>query len=199
MQLGDYSPASIARLEREGLIHRSPSGERYKKYYLDEAKATVDAIWTDIPGFGTRTASREQTGYPTQKPEALLDRIVAASSRPGDLVADFTCGSGTTAVACERLGRKWLAVERAARDPDGARAAGVAGRGERRDGAVRRRGACWRGTVASAPFRRARNGPNAVQHYPVLAGRSQHTDSRLKQFVADASAHDEAGNAPYDL
>ncbi len=111
VQLGDYSAASIARLEREGLIHRSPSGERYKKYYLDEARATVDAIWSDIPGFGTRTASREITGYPTQKPEALLERIVAASSRPGELVADFTCGSGTTAVVCERLGRKWLAVD----------------------------------------------------------------------------------------
>lgn len=111
VQLGDYSAASIARLEREGLIHRSPSGERYKKYYLDEAKATVDAVWTDIPGFGTRTGAREITGYPTQKPEALLERIVAASSRPGDLVADFTCGSGTTPVVCERLGRKWLAVD----------------------------------------------------------------------------------------
>ncbi len=111
VQLGDYSAASIDRLEREGLIHRSPSGERYKKYYLDQARATVDAIWTDIPGFGTRTAAHEQTGYPTQKPEALLERIVAASSRPGDLVADFTCGSGTTAVVCERLGRKWLAVD----------------------------------------------------------------------------------------
>jgi DNA modification methylase len=111
VQLGDYSAESIARLEREGLIHRSPSGERYKKYYLDQARATVDAIWSDIPGFGTRTAAREQTGYPTQKPEALLERIVAASSRPGDLVADFTCGSGTTAVVCERLGRKWLAVD----------------------------------------------------------------------------------------
>jgi DNA modification methylase len=111
VQLGDYSAASIARLECEGLIHRSPSGERYKKYYLDEARATVDAIWSDIPGFGTRTASREITGYPTQKPEALLERIVAASSRPGELVADFTCGSGTTAVVCERLGRKWLAVD----------------------------------------------------------------------------------------
>lgn len=111
VQLGDYSPASIARLEREGLIHRSPSGERYKKYYLDEAKATVDAIWSDIPGFGTRTASREITGYATQKPEALLERIVAASSRPGGLVADFTCGSGTTAVVCGRLGRKWLAAD----------------------------------------------------------------------------------------
>ncbi len=111
VQLGDYSAASIARLEREGLIHRSPSGERYKKYYLDEAQATVDAIWSDIPGFGTRTASREITGYATQKPEALLERIVAASSRPGELVADFTCGSGTTPVVCERLGRKWLAVD----------------------------------------------------------------------------------------
>lgn len=56
---------------------------------------------------------RERTGYPTQKPLALLERIVAASSRPGDLVADFFCGSGTTIVAAARLGRRWIGCDRA--------------------------------------------------------------------------------------
>jgi len=53
----------------------------------------------------------ERTGYPTQKPEALLERIVAASSQPGDLVADFFCGAGTSAVVADRLNRRWLACD----------------------------------------------------------------------------------------
>jgi DNA modification methylase len=54
---------------------------------------------------------RERTGFPTQKPEALLERIICASSNPGDLVADFYCGSGTTAAVASRLGRRWIAVD----------------------------------------------------------------------------------------
>ena len=53
----------------------------------------------------------ERTGYPTQKPEALLERVILASSNPGELVADFFCGSGTTAVAAARLGRRFLASD----------------------------------------------------------------------------------------
>lgn len=112
VQLGDYSAASIARFEAQGLIHTSRStGTKYKKYYLDEALATVDGIWSDIPGFGTRTAAAEQSGYPTQKPEALLERIISASSREGDLVLDCFCGSGTTAVVAEKLGRRWIVAD----------------------------------------------------------------------------------------
>jgi site-specific DNA-methyltransferase (adenine-specific)/adenine-specific DNA-methyltransferase len=55
--------------------------------------------------------AREDTDYPTQKPEALLDRIIRASSNEGDLVADFFCGSGTTAAVAEKLGRKWIAAD----------------------------------------------------------------------------------------
>jgi len=108
VQLGDYSEESIRRMEREGLIYVSSTGKKYKKYYLDEARDTVDCIWTDIPGFGTRTASSEHLQFPTQKPEALLERIIKASSREGDLVADFFCGSGTTGAVAERLGRRWI-------------------------------------------------------------------------------------------
>jgi len=111
VQLGDYSEKSIARMETEGLIHVSGPGQKYKKYYLDEARAAVDAIWTDILGFGTRTAAGEITGYATQKPEALLERIIAESSNEGDLVADFFCGSGTTAAVAEKLNRKWIATD----------------------------------------------------------------------------------------
>ena len=57
------------------------------------------------------TGSSERIGYPTQKPEALIERIIEASSRPGDLVGDFFCGSGTTPAVAERLGRKWIAAD----------------------------------------------------------------------------------------
>ena len=111
VQLGDYSTASIAKFEKEGLIHVSSTGKKYKKYYLDKAKSTVDCIWTDILGFGTKTASNEIVGYPTQKPENLLERIVHATSRSGDLVADVFCGSGTTLAVAERLERRWIGCD----------------------------------------------------------------------------------------
>ena len=111
VQLGDYSDLSISRMMDKGLIHVSSSGKQYKKYYLDEARSTVDCIWTDIFGFGTKTASREIQGFPTQKPEPLLERIVVASSRRGDLVADFFCGSGTTLAVAEKLGRRWIGCD----------------------------------------------------------------------------------------
>ncbi|MBS1560117.1 MAG: site-specific DNA-methyltransferase [Bacteroidetes bacterium] len=68
----------------------------------------VDSVW-DIKGLDPK--SSEKFNYPTQKPEALLERIIKASSNEGDLVADFFCGSGTTAAVAERLGRKWIATD----------------------------------------------------------------------------------------
>ena len=69
-------------------------------------------MWTDIPGMVANTPlRREATGYPTQKPERLLDRIVRASSRPGATVADLMCGSGTTLVAAARLGRRFVGAD----------------------------------------------------------------------------------------
>jgi site-specific DNA-methyltransferase (adenine-specific) len=70
-------------------------------------KVPTDVWWMTI----VPTNSRERTGYPTQKPVALVERIIRASSRPGDLVADFFCGSGTTGVAATRLGRRFLLVD----------------------------------------------------------------------------------------
>lgn len=109
--LGDYSEASIAHMERDGYIYISSSGQKYKKYYLDEYTIQLDSIWTDIPGFGVASSSQERLQYPTQKPEALLERIIKASSNEGDLVADFFSGSGTTAAVAEKLGRKWIATD----------------------------------------------------------------------------------------
>lgn len=63
--LGDYSEASIRQMEERGLIYVSKTGQKYKKYYLDEARVTVDSIWTDIFGFGVITSSKERIGYPT--------------------------------------------------------------------------------------------------------------------------------------
>lgn len=70
-------------------------------------KPPTDTWWMTI----VPTNGRERTGYPTQKPVKLLERIVAASSNRGDLVADFFCGSGTTGVAAKRLGRRYLLVD----------------------------------------------------------------------------------------
>lgn len=70
---------------------------------------TVDSVW-DIKAVDPKNLS-EKVGYPTQKPEALLERILKASSNEGDLVADFFCGSGTTPAVAEKLNRKWLACD----------------------------------------------------------------------------------------
>jgi len=107
--LGNYSEASIQDFREKDLIYKTKSGREYKKYYLDEAKFAIGSIWTDIVNLSK--GQHEQLGYPTQKPEALVDRIVRASSNEGDLVADFFCGSGTTAAVAEKLGRKWIAAD----------------------------------------------------------------------------------------
>jgi DNA modification methylase len=104
--LGDYSQKSIDEFKKQNLIYTTSSGREYKKYYLDEAAFAIGSIWTDIVNLSK--GQHEQLGYPTQKPEALLKRIIEASTNPGDLVADFFCGSGTTAAVAEKMGRKWI-------------------------------------------------------------------------------------------
>ena len=77
------------------------------KRFLDEQKGVpIQSLWDDIPPVNSQAI--EDTKYATQKPEALLERIIKASSNEGDLVADFFCGSGTMAAVAERLGRKWI-------------------------------------------------------------------------------------------
>jgi site-specific DNA-methyltransferase (adenine-specific) len=88
---------------------RNSQGEaRYYKYFLDEGKLPED-WWADINSL--QASSAERTGYPTQKPEALLQRILAACSRPGDVVLDAYCGCGTSLVAAERAGRRWIGID----------------------------------------------------------------------------------------
>lgn len=82
-----------------------------RRYLPDPRGTPVDDVW-DIPMLNPLAG--ERNGYPTQKPETLLERIILAASNPGDLVADFFCGSGTTGVVAERLGRRWLLADNAA-------------------------------------------------------------------------------------
>ena len=80
------------------------------KRYEDESKGrAVGDIWDDIPPLNMQ--ARERLGYPTQKPLALLERIIAASSNPGDLVLDPFCGCGTAVAAAQKLGRRWVGID----------------------------------------------------------------------------------------
>lgn len=78
------------------------------RYYLDEGKTPED-VWTDIQSI--QSGASERIDYPTQKPESLIERIIKASSKEGDLVADFFCGSGTTLAVAEKLDRKWIGTD----------------------------------------------------------------------------------------
>jgi len=106
-----YSEATMKDLMAKGMIvQTSPGTVPQKKQYLDEGSGvSIQSLWDDIPGIGA--SSTEGTNYPTQKPEALLERITQTSSDEGDLVADFFCGSGTMPAVAEKLGRKWIATD----------------------------------------------------------------------------------------
>ena len=86
------------------------------KQYLDESKGIIaDDIWTDIKNVRQRDTQKmhekETIGYPTQKPEALLERIINCSTTEGMMVADFFCGGGTTSAVAQRLGRRWISYD----------------------------------------------------------------------------------------
>jgi DNA modification methylase len=112
---GDYSDQSVRRLEADGRIHLTASGTVRVKYFLrQDGDVVVEDVligdtWLDIPD--AMHLGRERTGYPTQKPELLLERIIRAASRDGDLILDPFCGSGTALVVAERLGRSWIGID----------------------------------------------------------------------------------------
>ena len=86
---------------------------RYKRYYLDDGRRTDD-VWSYLENKTFRqlnSQSKERTGYPTQKPLALIDRIIKASSNEGDVVLDPFCGCATTCVSAQHLGRKWIGID----------------------------------------------------------------------------------------
>lgn len=106
-----YPKHRLEELDSEGKLYwpKDDGIPRFKRF-LDEQKGVpLQSLWDDISPVNSQAA--EDTRYATQKPEALLERIVKASSNEGDLIADFFCGSGTTAAVAEKLGRKWIATD----------------------------------------------------------------------------------------
>jgi adenine-specific DNA-methyltransferase len=99
----------MQQLEREGRIFWNRAGIPKLKLFLEETKGVpLGNLWTDIPMVKGGT---ESVAYPTQKPEALLERILKSSSNEDDLVLDCFAGSGTTAAVAEKLGRRWIACD----------------------------------------------------------------------------------------
>ena len=112
IDIGTYSQERLEKLKSMGRVRfpDNPNANPRIKHYLHEGKGVQpDNIWTDIIPINSQ--AKEATGYATQKPESLLERIINASSNEGDLVADFFCGSGTTAAVAEKLRRKWIATD----------------------------------------------------------------------------------------
>ncbi len=113
-----FSEERMTQLDKDGVIwyptKKNGSFDTSKrprfKRYLDEQKGTVvSTIWTDIPPLNSR--AQERLGYPTQKPVALLQRILSASSNEGDVVLDPFCGCGTTVHAAQKLNRQWIGID----------------------------------------------------------------------------------------
>jgi len=96
--------------ENPHLIFWTSKGRpRYKRYADEYYGRKIGNLWTDIPSLASN--EKERLGYPTQKPEALLKRIIEMTSNEGDLVVDFFCGSGATLIAAEKLNRRWIGVD----------------------------------------------------------------------------------------
>ncbi|MCF8068855.1 MAG: site-specific DNA-methyltransferase [Desulfobacterales bacterium] len=103
---------TLKKHDKAGRLHwpqKKGGVPRLKKYESEHEGVPVQDIWTDISKIHNQSA--ELTGYSTQKPEALLERIIKASTNEGDLIADFFCGSGTTAAVAEKLNRKWICTD----------------------------------------------------------------------------------------
>jgi site-specific DNA-methyltransferase (adenine-specific) len=107
-----YDHETLESLDAEGKIHwpNKPGGmPRLKRYREDLPGIPLQDVWADIRPM--HNLSAERLGYPTQKPEALLERVIKASSNEGDLVLDPFCGCGTTIVVAERLKRRWIGID----------------------------------------------------------------------------------------
>lgn len=105
-----YSKETMQRLHDEGKLVYSRTGYARQKMFLENSKGVpVQSVWNDIPSLaGT---NRERLGYPTQKPLALMRRIIEATTKPGDTVFDPFCGCATTIEAAHALGRKWIGID----------------------------------------------------------------------------------------
>ena len=103
-----YSEENMEQFEKEGRIFYSSTGKPYLKHYLDSMPGTnVDNLWNNC----VYRNKSERIGYPTQKPEALLDRIIKCASKEGDIVLDPFVGGGTSIVVADKLGRQWIGID----------------------------------------------------------------------------------------
>jgi adenine-specific DNA-methyltransferase len=97
----------LAEFDRLNKLHWNSNNKPNRRVFLDEYEGQpIENLWLDV--FVINPMASERVDYPTQKPEGLLERIIKTSSKEGDLIADFFCGSGTTAAVAEKLGRKWI-------------------------------------------------------------------------------------------
>jgi site-specific DNA-methyltransferase (adenine-specific) len=101
----------MTKAHKDGLVIQTKPGTIPQlKRFLDEQRGIpLGDVWTDIPPINSQ--AQERLGYPTQKPRALLERIIAASSNPGDVVLDPFCGCGTAVDAAQKLGRQWIGID----------------------------------------------------------------------------------------
>jgi len=106
-----FSKENMEELVRQGrVVQPSPGAVPRFKRYLDEMRGLpLQDVWDDIPPLNSQ--ARERLGYPTQKPEALLDRIIQTSSNAGDVILDPFCGCGTAVAAAQKLGRSWVGID----------------------------------------------------------------------------------------
>jgi DNA modification methylase len=106
-----YSKERMEELYRQGRIVQTRPGTvpQYKRYLDEMPGVPVQNVWADVPVINNR--SSEKLGYPTQKPEALLERIIKASSNEGDVVLDPFCGCGTAISVAQRLNRRWIGID----------------------------------------------------------------------------------------
>ncbi|MCX6037308.1 MAG: DNA methyltransferase [Chloroflexi bacterium] len=104
-----FTQEKMLALDEEGRIYFDSKVPRLKRYLEELRGQAVHDTWIDIPPINSQAA--ERLGYPTQKPLALLERIIQASSNEGDLVLDPFCGCGTAVVAAQKLNRKWIGID----------------------------------------------------------------------------------------
>lgn len=107
-----YSREKMQELDRDGRIwypDRKEKRPQLKRYLAEQHGTVIGNVWTDIPPINSQAT--ERLGYPTQKPVTLLERVVAASSNPGDVVLDPFCGCGTAVDAAQNMGRQWIGID----------------------------------------------------------------------------------------
>ena len=106
-----FTPQRVPKLDGTFEMRKPFKRPDGSVWYPKEPGKQAGSWWYDIPSFATRMSAKERTGYPTQKPLALLERIIKASSDEGDMVLDPFCGCATTCVAAEKLGRQWVGID----------------------------------------------------------------------------------------